>query len=178
MPKPSFGLPSNVRADILFGVMRVAEDPDTNTLQDWLVQGAPLGMDRRIETTGLFPLADKPDKEDLSPTPDVSEQLAYGWGTFQVRARKPRRCAQRIRKVSCSSDCCGYRQRHARASLSERLREPVRTHYQGVARKAQIAPCRGYETFQRKRTSVSARASDPGRATLWQTGRIFQKLLL
>ena len=66
MPKPSFGLPSNVRVDILCGVMRVAGDPDANTLQDWLVQGAPLGMDRRTETTGVFPPADKPDKDDHS----------------------------------------------------------------------------------------------------------------
>ena len=57
MPKPSFGLPSDVRVDVLCGVMRVAGDPDANTLQDWLVQGA-LGMDRRIETTGVFPPAD------------------------------------------------------------------------------------------------------------------------
>ena len=62
MPKPSFGFPSNVRAGVLCGVMRVAGDPDANTLRDWLAQGAPLGMDRRIETTGVFPPADKPDK--------------------------------------------------------------------------------------------------------------------
>ena len=74
MPKPSYGLPSNVRADTLCGVIRAAGDPDANTLRDWLVQGAPLGMDRRIETTAVFPPADKPDKEDHSPTPDVSEQ--------------------------------------------------------------------------------------------------------
>ena len=56
--------PAHVRADILCGVMRVAGDtPMRHTLQDWLVQGAPLGMDRRTETTGVFPPADKPDKE-------------------------------------------------------------------------------------------------------------------
>ena len=57
MPKPSYGLPSNVRADILCGVIRVAGDPDANTLRDWLVQGAPLGMDRRIETTAVLLLS-------------------------------------------------------------------------------------------------------------------------
>ena len=59
--------------------MRAAGDPDTDTLQDWLVQGAPLGMDRRIETTGVFPPADNPDKEDYSPTPGVAEQVTEGW---------------------------------------------------------------------------------------------------
>ena len=33
--KPPFGLPSTVRADILCGVMRVANDPDADTIQDW-----------------------------------------------------------------------------------------------------------------------------------------------
>ena len=89
MPKPSFGLPSDVRVDILCGVMRVAGDPDANTLQDWLVQGAPLGMDRRTETTGVFPPADKPDKEDHSPTPDVSEQLTVGWGHYRSVLENP-----------------------------------------------------------------------------------------
>ena len=85
-------------------------------------------------------------------------------GASQVHAREPRRCAQRIRKVSCSSDCCGYRQRHARASLPERSRRLVGAHCQGVARKAQIAPCRVYEAFQGKRTGGSARAPDPASA--------------
>ena len=89
MPKPSFGLPSNVRVDILCGVMRVAGDPDANTLQDWLVQGAPLRMDRRMETTGVFPPADKPDKEDHSPTPDVSEQLTVGWEHYRSVPENP-----------------------------------------------------------------------------------------
>ena len=127
------------------------------------MQGAPLGMDRRMETTGVFPPADKPDKEDHSRTPDV--RATHSWvGALPVRAQEPQRCAQRIRKISCSSDCCGYRQRHARASFPDRSREQVRTCCQRVARKAQIAPCRGYETFQRKRTSGSARAPDPASA--------------
>ena len=83
----------------------------------------------------------------------------HSWvGPLTVRAREPRRCAQRIRKISCSSDCCGCRQKHARACLSERSREQVATHCQGIARKAQVAHCRGYETFQRKRTSGGAQA--------------------
>ena len=81
--KPPFGLPSTVRADILCGVMRVANDPDADTIQDWLVHGAPLGMDRKIETTGVFPPADNPDREDDSPTPDVSEQLTVGGGHYK-----------------------------------------------------------------------------------------------
>ena len=96
LPKPSCGLPRDVRVDVFCGVMRVAGDPDANTLQDWLVQGAPLRMDRRIETTGVFPPADKPDKEDHSPTPDVSEQLAVGWEHYRSVLREPSRCAQRI----------------------------------------------------------------------------------
>ena len=90
MPKPSFALPSNVRAEIPCGVMRAAGDPDANTLPDGLVLGAPLGMDRRIGTTGVFPAADKPDKEDPSPTPDVSEQLTVGGGTTGPCSKTPK----------------------------------------------------------------------------------------
>ena len=89
MPKLSFGLPSDVRVDILCGVMRVAGDPDANTLQDWLVHCAPLGMDRWMESTGVFPPADKPDKEDHSPTPDVSEQLTVGWVHYRSVLENP-----------------------------------------------------------------------------------------
>ena len=102
-----------------------------------------------------------------SPTKKTFHQLrmcqnnSHWSGTLQVRARRPRRRAQRIRKVSCSSDCCGYRQRHARASLSERSREQVRTHYQGVARNAQIAPCRDM-----RRSNANARAAVPERPIL------------
>ena len=63
--------------------MRSAGDPDADTLQDWLVQGAPLGMDRRIETTRVFPPADKPHKEDHSPAQGVAEQLTGEWGHYR-----------------------------------------------------------------------------------------------
>ena len=57
MPKPSFGLPRNIRADILYGVMRAAGDLDTNTLH-------------KVHRWGW------PDTEDLSPTRDVSHWRA------------------------------------------------------------------------------------------------------
>ena len=158
MPKPSFGLPSNVRVDIFCGVMRVAGDPDANTLEDWLVQGAPLGMDRRIETTGVFPPADKPDKEDHSPTPDVSEQLTVGWGHYGSVLENPVDAHKDFEMYRAARTAVDIDKDHARASLSERSREQVRTHCQGIARKAQIAPGRGYETSQGKRTSGGARA--------------------
>jgi len=74
VPRPEFGLPCAVRADILCGILRAAGDPDADVLQDWLVHGAPLGMDRVIETTGIFPPADHPEKEDNSPTPELLSQ--------------------------------------------------------------------------------------------------------
>ena len=46
-------------------------------------------MDRKIETTEIFPPADKPDKEDDSPTPDVSEQLTVGGGHYKSVLENP-----------------------------------------------------------------------------------------
>ena len=169
--KPSFGLPSTVRADILCGVMRVANDPDADTIQDWLVHSAPLGMDRKIETTGVFPPADKPDKEDDSPTPDVSEQLTVGGGHFKSVLENPRRCTQGVRQISGSSNRSGHRPNHSRTSLPKRTHQQIGAHHQRVTRKEESAPGCGHEAVQGKRTSSSARAANPA-STVRRCGRL------
>ena len=79
MIKPSFGLPSTVRADILrcrhypglVGTRRTA------------------GHGQKDRNHRVFPPADKPDKEDDSPTPDVSEQLTVGGGHYKSVLENP-----------------------------------------------------------------------------------------
>ena len=161
MPKPSFGLPSDVRVDILCGVMRAAGDPDANTLQDWLVQGAPLGMDRRIETTGVFPPADKPDKEDHSPTPDRSVL------ENPVDAhRELERC--RAAQIAADVDINTVERLFSKGHVNK-----LGLIIHGIAQKSSNCDVP-------TQTSGSARASDAavpelrsclGRAILWQTGR-------
>ena len=164
MPKPSFGLSSSVRADIPCGVMRAAGDPDANTLQDWLVQGAPLGMDRRVETTGVFPPADKPDEEDHSPTRDASEQLIVWWWHYRSVLENPEDAHKefewcRAAQIAVDIDKDTLERLFPKGHVSK-----FGAQCQGVARKAQMAPGRGHEAFQGKRTSGSARAPDPASA--------------
>ena len=143
MPKLFFGLPINVRADILCGVMRAAGDPDANTLQDWLVQGAPLGMDRRIETTGSFPVCGQ------------ARQLTVGWGHCRSVLENPEDAHKEFERYLAAQIAVDIDK-----DTLERLF--LKSHVNKlVARKGQIAPCRGCETFQSKRTSGSARAPDP-----------------
>ena len=59
----------------------------------------------------------------------------------------------------------------SRTSLPKGTLQQVGAHHQGVTRKAESAPCCGYEAVQGKRTSSSARAANPA-STVRRCGRL------
>ena len=155
----AIGLPSTVLADILCGVMRAARDPDASTLQDWLVQGAPLGMDGRIGTTGVFPPADKPDKEDYSPTPDVSEQLTLEWEHHRSVLENPEDAHKEFERYRAPQIAVDV----DKATL-ERLFPKGHVNKLGLIVKESPEKRNLREAFPGKRTSGSARAPGPASA--------------
>ena len=73
-PKPEFGEPSVVSATLFGGLLHLARDPDAAILQDWIVNGAPMGMDADIPTCGIFPPSSKP-----IPTASHAPSLDLVW---------------------------------------------------------------------------------------------------
>ena len=132
---------------------------------------APLVMDRRRETTGVFPTNSRCGQNNSH----------WGGGITGPWLENPEDAHKEFERYRAAPTAVDIDKDTLERLFPKGHVNKLGTHYQGVARKAQVAPCRGYETFQRKRTSGSARASRSclGRATLWQMGRnCFQELLL
>ena len=120
-------------------------------------------MDRRIETTGVFPPADKPDKEDYSPTPDESEQLTLEWVHYRSALENPEDAHKEFERYRAAQIAVDVDE----ATL-ERLFPKGHVNKLGLIvkespEKRKIAPRRRYEAVPGKRTSGSARA--PGLAS-------------
>jgi hypothetical protein len=79
---PLFGEPSAVNATVFTGLLEAAGDPDAFVLRDWLVNGAPLGIDREIEYTGIFPRNDSSKGQDLGDAPDLEMQWHDGFSHY------------------------------------------------------------------------------------------------
>ena len=103
-PRPSFGLPSSVRADILCGVMRAAGDPDANTSR---MAGArrTAGHGQKDRNHWCFPACGQARQRRPFANPrcvnrnipasgqarqDVSEQLTWEWGHYRSVLENPK----------------------------------------------------------------------------------------
>ena len=127
--------------------------------------GRTAGHGQRTETTGVFPPADKPDKEDHSPTPDVSEHLTLGWEHCKSVLESPEDAHKEFERCRAAQIAVDV----DKATL-ERLFPKGHVNKVGLvvkenAREAQTALRRGREVFPGKRTSGSARALGPASAT-------------
>ena len=69
-PQKSARANSPLDAELIWGWGDLGDDPDAKTLATWVQQGAPLGFDEPITTTGVFPIltgtpADTPTEAEL-----------------------------------------------------------------------------------------------------------------
>lgn len=71
-PKPEFGEASEIHATTFVGILVAAGDPDAAILRQWTVEGAPIGVDAAIATSGIFPPSYSP-KGDSSDAPFITE---------------------------------------------------------------------------------------------------------
>ena len=80
--KPEFGNPSEINATLFCGLLRAAGDPDTSHLEDWTLNGAPMGIDKEIPTAGIFPPSTKP-RPGVSVAPELASQWAEIFHHYQ-----------------------------------------------------------------------------------------------
>ena len=103
LPEPTARARTPLQAWVFAGWAEYSDDPDADTLTQWLLHGAPLGFDEAITRSGVFPpstgtRADAPTDAELS-------REAQGWENWPSASEEAEELSKLVRAAERSGFC-------------------------------------------------------------------------